>query len=435
MTAATATTASAATAESEIQQATGGALLPDATHHLDKLMLAILMTPMGDPRPRQYQDGSIAQLGCNMGMPSVLWGLSGIGKSAIIKQSAKKLGLHTEVIYPGTHAPEDFSALPVVLDNKLMSACMLTQIDLLNSMGGGLLFLDEVSCAPPAVQGAMLSMVLERKVGSVPFHPGIRIVMAANPPEYSAGGWGLEAPFANRSAHFFVKKPPTDRLIEWMLSESSHKVQPLDAPLKQLQENWGEIWARTRGLWAGFINANSSIRNKQPKPDNVQSGYCWPSDRTWEYAFRCLATSRSLGLDSVLEPLLIEACVGEGAATEYAAWAASADLPDPRTVLENGWTLPRQLDKIHAVYASVTALVIDQQGADRMRLATLAWKRLMSLAEAGHTDIVAAHASALIGDGLGPNGSDVTADLTAASTPVILKTGRVKGLTTQFRNS
>lgn len=436
MTPATSTPNTAVSPETEIQQATGGALLPDATHHLDKLMLAVLMVPMGDPRPVKLNDGSVFPLGCNMGLPSVLWGLSGIGKSAIIKQAAKRLGLPTEVVYPGTHAPEDFSSLPVVLNNQLASACMLTQVTNLNAMGGGLLFLDEVSCAPPAVQGAMLSMVLERQVGSVRFHPGIRIIMAANPPEYSAGGWGLEAPFANRAAHFFVKKPPTERLVEWMLSESSHRVQPLDAPLQRLQENWGEVWAKTRGLWAGLVNAHGSIRNQQPKPDNVQSGYCWPSDRSWEFAFRALATSRALGLEQVLEPLLIEACVGEGAAAEYIAWAAAADLPDPRTVLENGWTLPKQLDRVHAVYASITALIIEQaEGTERYRLAALGWRRMMDLANAGHLDIVATHASALVQDGLGPTVPGIPEEVRKAAEPVLLKAGRVKNLTAQYKAS
>lgn len=428
------TTPAAATIETEIQRATGGALLPDATMQLEKLMLVLLMTPMGDPRPVTTGDPA-QQLGCNMGMPAVLWGLSGTAKSSIVKQAAGRLGLPVEVVYPGTHAPEDFSSLPVVINNQLMSACMLTQVTNLNQRGGGLLFLDEVSCAPPAVQGAMLSMVLERQVGSVKFHPGIRIIMAANPPEYSAGGWSLEAPFANRAAHFFVKKPPTNKLVEWMISEGSRSVQTLDAPLQKLQKNWGPAWSSVRGLWAGFVNSHSSIRHVQPPPDSPQAGYCWPSDRTWEYAFRCIATCRALELENSLEGLLIEACVGEGAANEYIAWSANASLPDARTVLEQGWTLVREIDRIHAVYASITALVLDEQDPkERLRLATLAWKRLVTLNDGGQLDLTCTHAQALIYGGLGPTNTDVTPELKAVAQQVILKLGRVPGLTKQLNS-
>jgi hypothetical protein len=409
--------------ETEIQKVTGGALMPDATSHLENVMLALLMTPMKDPRSDS----------CPMGMPGILWGLSGIGKSAIIKQAAAKLGLHVEVVYPGTHAPEDFSSLPVVLADKLMSACMLTQVTILNDMGGGLLFLDEVSCAAPAVQGAMLSMVLDRRVGAVRFHPNIRILMAANPPEYSAGGWGLEAPFANRSAHFYVGKPPVDKLINWILSEGSQAVRPLNAPTARLKEEWSGVWPQIKGSWVGFVRGHDSIRNQQPKPDNAQAGYCWPSDRSWEFAFRCMATVRCLGLESNLENLMMEACVGEGAAAEYLAWAIEADLPDPRVVLAGGWSIPRQLDRVHATYASITSLVIGlPEGQERMQLATQAWLRLADLGNVGHWDIVATHASALITDGLGPYDNPVSPDLKKAAEAVILETGRKKNLTAQW---
>jgi hypothetical protein len=409
-------------------------MLPDATNKLDQLMLVLLMVPMGDPRP-VVSGANTYPSQCNMGMPAVLWGLSGTAKSSIVKQAARRLGLPVEVVYPGTHAPEDFSSLPVVIDNKLMAACMLTQVTNLNNMGGGLLFLDEVSCAAPAVQGAMLSMVLERQVGAVKFHPGIRIISAANPPEYSAGGWALAAPFANRMAHFFVHKPPTTKLVEWMLSEGSHRAQTLEAPQQQLQQNWGQAWARVRGLWAGFVNANPSVRHSQPAPENAQAGYCWPSDRTWEFAFRCVATCRALGLENSLEALLIESCVGEGAANEYIAWSANADLPDPREVLEKGWKLPRQLDRIHAVYAAITALVIDEQeGAERYRLATQAWKRLQDLNDAGHLDLTCTHAQALITDGLGPVQPGVPKDLKEVAEQVVLKIGRLPSLVKNFSN-
>ena len=408
--------------ETEIQRVTGGALIPDATNYLESILLVALMTPMKDPR---HAD-------CMMGMPIVLWGLSGVGKSAIIKQAAAKLGLHVEIVYPGTHSPEDFGTLPVVIQDKLMAACMLAQVTILNEVGGGVLFLDEVSCAPPAVQGAMLSMVLDRRVGGVRFHPNIRILMAANPPEYSAGGWGLEAPFANRIAHFYVSKPPVDKLIEWILTEGSQAVRPLDVPTIRLQEEWPEQWPRTKGAWVGFVRDHGTIRNQQPKPATPQAGYCWPSDRSWEFAFRCMTTVRCLGMESNLENLMLEACVGEGAAAEYLAWAVAADLPDPRSVLSNGWKIPRQLDRVHAVFASITALIIGlSEGPERTSLATQAWVRLMDLANAGHLDIVATHAAALISDGLGPN--DGAPDLRRAAEPVILKVGRVKNLTAQYR--
>lgn len=408
--------------QTEIQKATEGALLPDATAYLEEILLVALMTPENGGDPRKD---------CNMGLATVLWGLSGTAKSAIIKSVARKLSLHVEVVYPGTHAPEDFSSLPVVIQEQLVAACMLSQVTTLNAMGGGLLFLDEVSCAAPAVQGAMLSMVLDRRVGAVMFHPNIRILLAANPPKYAAGGWSLEAPFSNREAHFYVSKPPRDKLVNYILTEGMEQTTTLVEAHNMLMQNWGTEWTRSKGMWVGLVEAHDSIRHQQPDPDNPQSGYCWPSDRSWEFAFRAAATARCLGKSKLIEQLLIEACVGEGAASEYLAWAAAFDLPDARDVLVNGWRIPPQLDRIHAVFANLTTLVIDQpDGNDKYKMAAQAWKRLQELSDVGHLDIVATHAQTLIGGKLGP--MNTTGEIKSVASPVLLKLGEANHIINQF---
>jgi MoxR-like ATPase len=64
-----------------------------------------------------------------------------------------------------------------------------------------MLFFDEISTAPPAVQAALLRVVLEREVGDLSLPPSVSIVAAANPPERTVGGWDLTAPLANRFCH------------------------------------------------------------------------------------------------------------------------------------------------------------------------------------------------------------------------------------------
>ena len=70
--------------------------------------------------------------------------------------------------------------------------------------GRGLLFLDELSTAPPAVQAALLRVVLERRVGALQLPAGaVRIVAAANPRVGAADGWELSPPLANRFVHLY----------------------------------------------------------------------------------------------------------------------------------------------------------------------------------------------------------------------------------------
>lgn len=58
-----------------------------------------------------------------------------------------------------------------------------------------------LTTAPPAVQSALLRVVLERKVGFYPLPSKVRIVAAANPPDLMTGGWDLSPPLRNRFVH------------------------------------------------------------------------------------------------------------------------------------------------------------------------------------------------------------------------------------------
>src|SRR5204862_1816424 len=67
--------------------------------------------------------------------------------------------------------------------------------------GRGIAFFDEISTAPPAVQAALLRVVLERTVGDLTLPDAVSVVAAANPPEQAADGWDLSPPLANRFCH------------------------------------------------------------------------------------------------------------------------------------------------------------------------------------------------------------------------------------------
>src|SRR5436853_7334790 len=106
---------------------------------------------------------------CIMGLPHIWWGPPGIGKSAQAKQASSACILPMEVFYPATRQPEDFSetAFP---DGQGGIKFECTFGPLRKALGwkdGGVVFIDEVSCARPAVQGALLSLILERRIGSI----------------------------------------------------------------------------------------------------------------------------------------------------------------------------------------------------------------------------------------------------------------------------
>lgn len=399
-------------AETKVQKILDGALIPEVSDDFEKIVFISLLIPTGDPT-----------VGCKMGIPTIFWGLSGIGKSRRIESASASLGLPVRTVFPATKQPEDFSDLPVVIKDNLVSACLLTQVNELNRSQGGVLFVDEASLAVPAVQGAMLSMVLDRVVGSTPIHPQVRILLAANPPKYAAGGWGLEAPFANRMFHFFVDRPSREAIVRWLMQEGVAKTTDLSDAMSKLHSNWGKEWARVKGIYAGFVmkGTSESLCN-QPEPNSPQAGYCWPSPRSWEMATRAYATIRAIGEKDRLIHQFLEAAVGMGPATEFMKYMTEADLPDPKSVLEDGWKIDtKRLDKTSAVTTSVISFVTGiKQTNEKHKYAEAAWKYLTQLSEAHMTDAVLTASEILVQDGLGPATKGLPASLIKASEPVML---------------
>jgi MoxR-like ATPase len=124
---------------------------------------------------------------------------------------ARAAELPCETVISSIREPSDFAGLPVVTrpadgaaghaDGARVDFAPPRWATRLAGADRGVLFFDEVSTAPPAVQAALLRVVLERTVGDLTLPEGVAVVAAANPPEQAADGWDLSAPLANRFCH------------------------------------------------------------------------------------------------------------------------------------------------------------------------------------------------------------------------------------------
>jgi len=120
--------------------------------------------------------------------PVILWGEPGIGKTATIAAIARSLRLPLETVIASIHEPSDFSGLPIPTGDEVTFAPPSWAVRLARE-GKGILFLDEISTAPPAVQAALLRVVLEKTIGQFRLPDSVRIIAAANPPGLAAGGF------------------------------------------------------------------------------------------------------------------------------------------------------------------------------------------------------------------------------------------------------
>jgi hypothetical protein len=391
--------------------------VPDATTCVNDALLVAMMTPLDDPNEEK----------CRWGLPTIFWGLSGIAKSARVRQAAAQCGMKAEVVFPAQHLPEDFSGTllpnPPGSSERASMECTLAAVRRLLHKKNGVLFIDEASGGSPAVQGAMLGMVLDRVIGDQEIPPGVRMLLAANPPMYSAGGFALEAPMANRMCHFQVQTPNPREWTEWLLGQELPQLGSAAVSEEAVKAAWNTNWSYVKGLLSGFMRVRGELIHRQPDANQPQSGYSWPSPRTWEYAGRAMAASRCLELSksTPIEALFIQACVGVGAAGEFLAWVKAADLPRPEEVLVKGWKPDtRRLDITLAVVNSTTAYVVGlRERAQKLENAAPCWRLLQNLCDVGLSDIAVMSAKTLVRDKLGPFAPGGNAELKKVAGSVI----------------
>jgi hypothetical protein len=347
--------------------------------------------------------------------PVLLWGPPGTGKTAVVQSLGQTFGQPVETVIASLREPSDFAGLPVVSADGTVALAAPAWAARLAAAGTGILFLDEVTTAPPAVQAALLRVVLERVVGDIALPPGVAVVAAANPPEAAAGGWDLAAPLANRFCH--IDWPvDTARYVESLVAGWSSPKLPVPAG------SVADPGPRVRGLLAGFLRSRPVLVHAMPS-DVVNAGRAWPSPRTWDMACDLWIAAETVAASEEALLALISGCVGPGAARELLVWSTEADLPDPETVLADParFRLPDRGDRQFAVLSAVAAAVVANPARQR-------WEAAFSIIEqavARGAPDVAAIAARTLAENV-PEGLDVLPASVTALVPVLGKAGLLR---------
>jgi len=314
------------------------------------------------------------------GVPVVAIGGPGTGKTSGINALGDALGLPTEIVIASLREPADFGGLPVVTPNGVKLAPPAWAVRL-HEAGKGLLFIDEISTAAPAVQAALLRVILDRVVGDLALPLGVRIIAAMNPPEQAAGGWELSPPLANRLCHL----PWAVNTSEWL----EGMMQGFPAPtFPRVPTDYTDELCNARVLIASFIQHNQTALYQFPKNDS-DAGKPWPSPRSWTMAATLSAACQAAQTGLELEIPLIAGCVGDGYALEFTNWRDALDLPNPEALLKDpkSFVCPERGDKTYAVLASVASAAVNNMNKTRF---LAAWHIFKVAADAGKKDMGAA---------------------------------------------
>ena len=303
------------------------------------------------------------------GRPLLVWGKPGCGKTASIRAYAKSRGIHVEELIAAIREPSDFLGLPQVIEGQTRFCPPDWAVRLAEKPG--ILFLDELSTAPPAVQAALLRVALERHVGDLALHEKTWVVAAANPTECSAGGFELAAPLANRFLHVEF---PLDA-ADWTEQFPSYWGKP---PASDTSE-----YRNARAAIASFIRRRPDLLHALPE-DPEQRQRAWPSPRSWDYGAQILASIGSYRSAEASE--LLAAAVGATAAAECCVYLRDLDLPAPEEILQAGsqWRRLKRLDQDWAALSAMVAYVLSNPSKQNWEAA---WNVLVAVSKQSGADV------------------------------------------------
>jgi hypothetical protein len=190
--------------------------------------------------------------------------------------------------------------------------------------GRGILFLDELNSAAPAVQASAYQLILDRKVGEYTLPDGWAIVAAGNREGDRGVVYRLPSPLANRFVHIEMEVNATD---------------------------WRD-WALGRGIdervvaYIGF--KNSALFGFDP----LKNERSFATPRSWEAVHTILnsSLSKTLWLEA------ISGAVGEAAAVDFLGFCQVMDkLPDVDAILRGEEA--EVSEDLSTLYALASALV------------------------------------------------------------------------------
>jgi MoxR-like ATPase len=273
--------------------------------------------------PTQLQSELSAITGNGIMRSVMIWGPPGVGKSAIVSQVADRHALQLVDLRLSQLAPTDLRGLPVA-DGKVSR---WLPPEFLPNDGKGVLFLDELNMAPPAVQGIAQQLILNRRVGNYEVPQGWFIWAAGNRKEDRAAVFDMPAPLANRFLHYHVE-PNFDSFRAWAGRAGIHE----------------QVMA--------FLAFRPTLLHK---PDGRNPA--WPSCRSWELASELHAWSMG-----------IAAAVGEGAAAEFDTFCKLySKLPDLDAILGGRGAKIKFPDEPSLRYALIIGLSARAVTADAIR--------------------------------------------------------------------
>ena len=261
--------------------------------------------------------------------PVMLWGPPGVGKSQLVAQVAEAHDAAIVDIRLSQMEPSDLRGIPFKNDAKVEWAIPAMLPDVAVHGVEGILFIDEITAAPPSVSAAAYQLILDRRLGEYRVPEHWAIVAAGNRQGDRGVSYSMPAPLANRFSHYEVDA----NLDDWALWAYRHDIDE---------------------RVIGFLRFRPDLLfDFNPEHNPI----AFPSPRSWEFSHRALHKFSD-------QPHLLagglEACVGKAAGVELFAFIQSLEnLPDIDAILRGeSQQSPEEIDLQYAVAAALVTRAV-----------------------------------------------------------------------------
>jgi len=280
--------------------------------------------------------------------PVMIWGPPGVGKSELIAEVAKQHSVPLIDIRLSQLEPSDLRGIPFRTDNHVEWATPSMLPNTERHGSAGILFLDEITSATPAVSAAAYQLILDRCLGEYEV-PECWVIFAAGNRQGDRGvTYSMPTPLANRFTHYNFDV----NLDDWVL------------------------WAHQNGIDERVI----AFLRFRPELlfdfDPALNPVAFPTPRSWEFTHHAL---HKFDAGTSILANALQACVGEAAGIEVNAFIEHLDkLPNVEDIV-NG----KQVDvpqSIDLQYALASALVGQAVRASQSTEAENKWGNILDFA-------------------------------------------------------
>ena len=267
--------------------------------------------------------------------PVMLWGAPGVGKSQMVAQIAAGHGVPLIDIRLSQMEPSDLRGIPFKDGDSVEWAIPAMLPNAERHGQSGILFLDEITSAPPSVSAAAYQLILDRRLGNYEVPTGWAIFAAGNRQGDRGVTYTMPAPLANRFSHFDVDINVDD----WV------------------------AWAYKNNIDERIIAFVRFRPELLFDFDPAHNPVAFPSPRSWEFAHRGLQKFHQQP-DLLLDTL--QACVGPAAGIELHAFVSNLDqLPDIDAIIAGDEVgVPTEIDLQYAVASSLVGRAIRAKDDD-----------------------------------------------------------------------